>query len=480
MSERNGDCEQPPPPHDAPNYPSAAEHADRIEATYIEERDLDMTSGPHDRATTAALCQCHEDELSCGALSGRLEGRYMEKLRTIHDATINDVNLWIRHRRPERTTFPGLFYAIYYPHRRMLIKQQAWRFMIAMIKNQRWINKVGTYGVASAQYHWGRMAALIFRLLYYTFPEIAWAFVYVEYYLMLLPESCDRVLPLTILLFLTALGLPLSWKKTGVGTKRTHEEVESLVGRLLWTTYICPTLRPILQFADPPRGLKLINDMYDTAAKVALEQFWGNEEYHRTVLGGAPKPKDTEELKEYVILGMNFPPSMFQIHLQFIQFPLLPFHDSQLQKGEHFTYRRFFPLGYLQKALALGDAVKMENVTMETDLETILEKVKAAGVDYDIFHAQIKKAHGLQHRLAGTAWKEDCFAYRVHGDQVTEKGSDGNFEVKPDMCSKQVQKDDAKALQNYGRPYKDDKPTGTYYKYAKEPKDVVGFCDVSR
>eukprot|EP00442_Polarella_glacialis_P036776 CAMPEP_0115131550 /NCGR_PEP_ID=MMETSP0227-20121206/53194_1 /TAXON_ID=89957 /ORGANISM="Polarella glacialis, Strain CCMP 1383" /LENGTH=380 /DNA_ID=CAMNT_0002537113 /DNA_START=175 /DNA_END=1317 /DNA_ORIENTATION=+ len=234
-------------------------------------------------------------------------------------------------------------------------------------------------------------------------------------------------------------------------------------------------------FADPPRGLKLINDMFDTAAKVALEQFWGNEEYHRTVLGGAPKPKDTEELKEYVILGMNFPPSMFQIHLQFIHFPLLPFHDSQLQKGEHFTYRRFFPLGYLQKALALGDAVKMENVTMETDLETILEKVKAAGVDYDVFHAaQIKKAHGLQNRLAGTAWKEDCFAYRVHGDQVTEKGRDGNFEVKPDMCSKEVQKGDAKALQNYGRPYKDDKPTGTYYKYAKEPKDVIGFCDVSR
>ncbi|CAE8640277.1 unnamed protein product, partial [Polarella glacialis] len=196
---------------------------------------------------------------------------------------------------------------------------------------------------------------------------------------------------------------------------------------------------------------------------------------------GDTTPKDTEELKEYVILGMNFPPSMFQIHLQFIHFPLLPFHDSQLQKGEHFTYRRFFPLGYLQKALALGDAVKMENVTMETDLETILEKVKAAGVDYDVFHAaQIKKAHGLQNRLAGTAWKEDCFAYRVHGDQVTEKGSDGNFEVKPDMCSKEVQKGDAKALQNYGRPYKDDKPTGTYYKYAKEPKDVIGFCDVSR
>ena len=41
-----------------------------------------------------------------------------------------------------------------------------------------WINLVGTYGVASAQLYWGRMAGLILRILYnlapglYT-PEVA-------------------------------------------------------------------------------------------------------------------------------------------------------------------------------------------------------------------------------------------------------------------------------------------------------------------
>ncbi|CAE8635269.1 unnamed protein product, partial [Polarella glacialis] len=124
-NEYNEDCEQPEPPSDVPNYPPAAEHEDRIEATYLEQRALDMTSGPHDRRTTAALCNCREDQLSCGALSGKLEGRYSEKLRAI-DA-----------------------------------------------RDKYWINKVGVYGVASAQYHWGRMAALILRLLYYTFPDIA-------------------------------------------------------------------------------------------------------------------------------------------------------------------------------------------------------------------------------------------------------------------------------------------------------------------
>ncbi len=30
-----------------------------------------------------------------------------------------------------------------------------------------WVNPVGTSGVASAQYYWGRMAGLVLRLLYH-------------------------------------------------------------------------------------------------------------------------------------------------------------------------------------------------------------------------------------------------------------------------------------------------------------------------
>ncbi len=51
-----------------------------------------------------------------------------------------------------------------------------------------WVNKVGTYGVASAQFHWGRMAALILRILYYMFPQILWAFVFVDDFGILLNE----------------------------------------------------------------------------------------------------------------------------------------------------------------------------------------------------------------------------------------------------------------------------------------------------
>ena len=52
--------------------------------------------------------------------------------------------------------------------------------MTAVIRNQVWVNKVGTYGIASARYHWGHMAALILCILYHTFPQIVWAFVFVD------------------------------------------------------------------------------------------------------------------------------------------------------------------------------------------------------------------------------------------------------------------------------------------------------------
>ena len=80
-----------------------------------------------------------------------------------------------------------------------------------------WVNKVGTYGVASAQFHWGRMAALIRRILYYMFPQILRAFVFVDNFGSLLNEHQATIHTAAIIVLLEALGLPLSWKKTALG-----------------------------------------------------------------------------------------------------------------------------------------------------------------------------------------------------------------------------------------------------------------------
>ena len=56
-------------------------------------------------------------------------------------------------------------------HSRVKILPEDWRFQVAKLEGEWWINKVGTYGMASAQLYWGRTAALILRLLYNIFPS---------------------------------------------------------------------------------------------------------------------------------------------------------------------------------------------------------------------------------------------------------------------------------------------------------------------
>ena len=71
----------------------------------------------------------------------------------------------------------------------MKILQKDWRYTVAQVQNKVYINKVGTFGIASAQYYWGRMAAIAIRLLYHIFPTEGWYFVYVDDFFFILPPE---------------------------------------------------------------------------------------------------------------------------------------------------------------------------------------------------------------------------------------------------------------------------------------------------
>ena len=226
--------EEPDPPTRHGNYPSAAEHEAEIIKTYKEECPV-MVEGPLSEAQAARLCRCRPTDLCHGAIAGKPEGRYMDKLRTIHDATVNMVNEWIQKHLQEKTTAPSLHdlltalhilddtnvilfkLDITKAHRRIKVRRSDWRYITAKVGNQIWVNKCGTYGVSSAQYYWGRMAALTIRLLYYLYPEILWAFVYVDDYIFILRADTAPHLAMAIVVTLWALGCPISWKKTFIG-----------------------------------------------------------------------------------------------------------------------------------------------------------------------------------------------------------------------------------------------------------------------
>ena len=68
------------------------------------------------------------------------------------------------------------------------------------------MSKVGTYGMASAQSYWGRLAALLLRVLYALLPQVDWNFVFVDDFLWLLRSEGAVNLAVALLATLLALG----------------------------------------------------------------------------------------------------------------------------------------------------------------------------------------------------------------------------------------------------------------------------------
>mmetsp|Transcript_95671 Transcript_95671/g.221833 ORF Transcript_95671/g.221833 Transcript_95671/m.221833 type:complete len:478 (+) Transcript_95671:204-1637(+) len=226
-------------------------------------------------------------------------------------------------------------------------------------------------------------------------------------------------------------------------------------------------------FTNPVQGLALVNELFQVAASAALKQYWADGPFRKKFFGNQPMPESAEDLLETTLCGVNCPPSMFQLHLQFIHAPLLPFHYCLALGDGHFHHGRFFPLEYVRAALALGEKVRMK-ITDSTPIEDIINKVSEHGVHYDSMHsALMRKCKCVQQRFS--PWEEVDFMHQVVNGKVFSLF--GGINAAPHKDAKGLQQEDTKALQNYGRPYDDNaRPTGTYYRYAKTPGQVKHFA----
>jgi len=233
------------------------------------------------------------------------------------------------------------------------------------------------------------------------------------------------------------------------------------------TSVFCPDLRFL--FTDPARGLKLVDDLMEFGRKAIVEQYWGDAAFRQKYWLGEEIPQTTEEMQELAVLGFNYPPSMFQLHLQFQHGPLFPFHEIQLLKGgTHYTHGRFFPLEYIRAALSRGDAVRM-HITDNTRIEDVVAKVSELGIDYDRMHQRmLDKATGLSHRFP--IWRKEDFEYTVTEGKVY---SNATGEHLPDIDAGELQRKDNVAMKNYA------KPKCSLYRYAKSPGEVRHFAEAA-
>lgn len=224
-------------------------------------------------------------------------------------------------------------------------------------------------------------------------------------------------------------------------------------------------------FADPKRGLEVLDKLFETAAEAALKSYWSDEVFRNKFFAGESPPTLEQIRDDIALCGMNYPPSVYQLHLQFIHPPILPFHYAQARDENHFHHGRFFPLEYLRAALEKGDDARI-SITETTDIQEIIQKMNGLGVNYDEFQIRLlRRARRLQERFK--PWKEEDFeCVVVNGKVFSLQG----FREEA-LDAKVLHAEDTKALQNYGRPYdkESQKPTGQYYRYAKEPSEVKSF-----
>jgi len=243
------------------------------------------------------------------------------------------------------------------------------------------------------------------------------------------------------------------------------------------STYI-PDWRFLL--LNPTAGLHIIDSMFETCARVLLEQFWGNTAFRSKYFAGEPDPSSWQELRGIVNAGMNYPPSMYQLHLQFMHPPWLPFQYQMLTQENHLHYRRYFCLEYvravLERTVELPGGVSPVRICEDTDINLVIEAFDNLGVKYDDFHSQnVRRTKAMQERFA--SFDEGDFEFIVAGGTVLSKTLLAGVTLEVGKDPKEIQKLDAKLLNSYGRPFDEatGKSKGQFYKFAKTPAEVKEF-----
>ena len=98
-------------------------------------------------------------------------------------------------------------------HKRMLIREEERGALLFQFENKTYAYRTAHFGAKTSAWHWGRVSGALLRLLHklLLFRHAAW--VYVDDFLFLFPNSTAHIQFTLAVIFLRVLGAPLSWKK---------------------------------------------------------------------------------------------------------------------------------------------------------------------------------------------------------------------------------------------------------------------------
>lgn len=166
---------------DRENYLSARAHATAVQQQFWEEKKL----GAMGQYSLEEARAKFGDRLAVASL-GAIEKKN-GTIRIIHDGTHGiGVNPSVLMRDQLRTPsagdvrsalqeLPGCFFGltgdVARAHRLVKVAERDWGLMACKsgVDEQLWVNKVGSFGISSAAYHWARLMGGVGRATYYLF-----------------------------------------------------------------------------------------------------------------------------------------------------------------------------------------------------------------------------------------------------------------------------------------------------------------------
>ena len=250
------------------------------------------------------------------------------------------------------------------------------------------------------------------------------------------------------------------------------------------TTSYIPDWRYLLR--RPAEGLALVDQLMGACHGAARDFFLNNAEWMKKYVR-----RDSEDsatlAEEHIACGFNFPPSQYQLHIQYIAPIMLPFQHAQLLRGVHFTYKRFFPVGYVSSCLLAAsecDPLPAALLADEASVDGIIQFFSDHhGVHYDAFHETFLQDFAKNEKKFAN-WQNDDFEGLVvsgpFGDKYVRAqagdpaGGVGQRLVDEGFDPKAIIERDKIELQSYGRPYTaEGKPSGSYYAFPKKAADIT-------
>ena len=224
---------------DRSNYKSATSHMELVKSHILE----DVKKGWIVGLSRDEALRRFGDELQIASLGAVPKDPNWSDVRVVHDGT-HGIQVNTKIEQPNRMEFPqfddlqamvGSFqqhqpaqkllmaFDIRSAHRLVPVQPEDWGLQSFKLEedDKIWCNKVGTFGVASASFWWGRVASTTFRVLHRLWPEgaLCYLLLFADDGLILAGGEDYHRLIISLFAFLELLEIPLSWKKTRGGFK---------------------------------------------------------------------------------------------------------------------------------------------------------------------------------------------------------------------------------------------------------------------